>query len=73
MSVKRIIIPRITSRLCDDDDDDDGDGDDYDEDDDDVEWHLSVWKHEYFWHLTMIIIQSERSFPRLDLEFDSSS
>jgi len=44
MRVKRIIIPRITSRLCDDDDDDDDDdGDDYDDDDD--EWHLSVWKH----------------------------
>jgi hypothetical protein len=69
MRVKRIIIPRITSRLCDDDDDDDGD--DYDDYDD--EWHLSVWKHECFWHLKMIIIQSERSFPRLDLEFDSSS
>jgi len=68
MSVKRIIIPRITSRLCDDDDDDDGDGDDYDD-----EWHLRLWKHEYFWYLNMIIIQSERSFSRLDLEFESSS
>ena len=48
------IIPLITSCLSNDDDDDD-----YDDDDNVDEWHLSVWKHEYFWHLKMIIIQSE--------------